>query len=286
MKVYTLPAFSKDGKGGNPAGVVLFPENLTDIQMQKMAEKVGYSETAFVMPSDRADFKVRFFTPSEEVDLCGHATVAAFYLLFRERHVKAGFYTQETKAGILKIEVKEDGQIFLQQARPQFLEILPKERVAVSLNLPVESIDSELPVEAVTTGLKDIMVPVKKLGDLLHLKPDFEKIEEISREYDAVGYHVFSLETIQEKAAAHCRNFAPLFGIPEESATGTASGALASFLWKHQKNKSLNLTFEQGYSMERPSEIYAQLQEENHEIINVTAGGYAVFMQELQVEAE
>jgi PhzF family phenazine biosynthesis protein len=106
IKVYTLNAFAKTDHGGNPAGVVLDPDSLSAHDMQKVAAKVGFSETAFVKKSNSADFKVVFFTPNGEVDLCGHATIATFYLLANKGIVQAGKYTQETKAGVLKEERK------------------------------------------------------------------------------------------------------------------------------------------------------------------------------------
>ena len=92
IKVYTLNAFTDDVSGGNPAGVVLDADNLTEKQMQGIAKKVGFSETAFVMSSDSADFRVRFFTPSDEVDLCGHATIATFKLLLLKGRIATVVY--------------------------------------------------------------------------------------------------------------------------------------------------------------------------------------------------
>lgn len=99
IKVYTLNAFAKTENGGNPAGVVLSADTLSPADMQKISAKAGFSETAFVKKSEIADFKVDFFTPNNQVDLCGHATIATFYMLANKDLIKAGTYTQETKAG-------------------------------------------------------------------------------------------------------------------------------------------------------------------------------------------
>jgi PhzF family phenazine biosynthesis protein len=101
MRVIALSSFAKTKRGGNPAGVCLFADALSDAAMRRIAKGVGFSETAFVKPSNRADFKVQFFTPEGEVDLCGHATIATYILLAERGLVKRGKYTQETKAGIL-----------------------------------------------------------------------------------------------------------------------------------------------------------------------------------------
>ena len=108
--VYVLEAFSAVAGGGNPAGVVPNARKLTEEQMQEIAKTLGYSETAFVQESDVADFKVRFFTPVAEVDICGHATIATFSLLFNLKKIEPGVYFQETKAGVFDVAVDETGK--------------------------------------------------------------------------------------------------------------------------------------------------------------------------------
>lgn len=115
IKVFTLNSFAKTLEGGNPAGVVLDADNLTEKQMMYISKEVGFSETAFVSKSNKADFKVRFFTPTDEVDLCGHATIATYFLMWNKQLIKSGNYTQETKAGILGIEAGKDGTVFMDQ---------------------------------------------------------------------------------------------------------------------------------------------------------------------------
>lgn len=94
IKVFTLNSFAKINTGGNPAGVVLDAENLSENDMLTIANIVGFFETAFIQKSDKANFKVRFFTPTNEVDICGHATIATFFLLFKKGLIKQGNYSQ------------------------------------------------------------------------------------------------------------------------------------------------------------------------------------------------
>jgi PhzF family phenazine biosynthesis protein len=271
---YTSSAFAKIKKGGNPAGIVLDADGLNEALKQKLAARIGFSETAFIEKSTAADIKTTFFTPTAEVDLCGHATIAVFSLLFELGRIRAGKYCQETKAGILGVEVQKDGTIFMEQALPKFGDAVDAGEVARSLGMGPRSLLPDLPAQIVSTGLCDIIVPVTSL---LNLKPDFNEIAAISKKYRAVGYHVFSLET-KYRATAHCRNFAPLFGIPEEAATGTSSGALACYLFKHgtiSEEQARRLVFEQGYGMKRPSEILVRLDFKGHEIERVHVGGRA-----------
>ncbi|MGD8539840.1 MAG: PhzF family phenazine biosynthesis protein [Candidatus Aminicenantes bacterium] len=285
IKVYTLNSFAKTKNGGNPAGVVLEADNLTEDHMNKVANKVGFSETAFMQKSDKAHFKVRFFTPNEEVDLCGHATIAAFFLLKDKGLVQSGKYRLETKAGILDIDVRDNRTVFMAQVLAQFFEKITGEEIIKCLNISEDQILPNLPIQIVSTGLRDILVPVKNLKVLLSLKPDFNKISSVSKKYNVVGLHVFSLET-KFKSTAHCRNFAPLYGIPEESATGTSNGALSCYLFKHNKvikDQISHLVFEQGYSMKKPSEILANLKIEDSKILEVHVGGTAIIKKDMEI---
>lgn len=279
IDVYTLHAFAKEKHGGNPAGVVLHADGMTEKEMQKVAHMIGFSETAFVQKSSQADYKLRFFTPNSEVDVCGHATIATFHLMLSQNVIRCGTYTLETGAGILEVNIQEDGNVFLTQALPQFYEEVDKQEIANSLGISMGDFVEDLPVQVVSTGLRDILVPLKSIDALHQIHPDFNRIAHVSREYDAVGYHVFTLET-KSNAIAQCRNFAPLVDIPEESATGTSTGALSCYLYKYGKftdKQWYDLIFEQGYTMRRPSEIKVRLCiDVSKQIRKVEVGGMAV----------
>lgn len=192
--------------------------------------------------------------------------------------IKVGEYTQETKAGILQVEYRLDGTIFMSQNIAEFYEIIDKNKIADSLNINENAILVNLPIQIVSTGLRDILIPVNNLETLLSVNPNFERITEISKRYGVVGYHVFTTET-KFNSTAHCRNFAPLYDIPEESATGTSNGALSCYLYKYgviTEKEYSKLIFEQGYSMDKPSEIFARLEIENREIKGIKVGGNAL----------
>jgi len=285
IKVFTMNSFAKTQGGGNPAAIVLDANNLSDNQMQKLAEKIGFSETAFITKSECADFKVRFFTPIEEVDLCGHATVGAFYLMAERGILMPGVYSQETRAGVLNVEVMDDHLVMMDQAIPCFYEVVDKAEIANSLNLTIEDLAEELLPQIVSTGMRDIMVPIKSLEILNRTMPDMMKVAEVSRKYNTIGYHLFTLETLG--GTAHCRNLAPLYGIPEESACGTANGALSSYLVHHgklSKDQAKNIVMEQGYTMKMPSEILASVEMDDGEINRVRVGGKAISFKEVEVE--
>ena len=283
---YKVNAFAKIVEGGNPAGVVMGAKELSEADMKRIAAILGFSETAFVMESEVADFRVRFFTPKEEVDLCGHATVGTFSALFHKEIIKPGKYTQETLAGILNVEVQEDATIMMNQKCPVFFEMLDAKEIANSLNTSIENINLELPIQIVSTGIRDIIVPIKNREILNQIKPDFNKIAEISKKYDVVGYHLFTMDTLYH-SNAYCRNFAPLYGIPEESATGTSNGALACYLFENGKvdvKSCRHIIFEQGYSMNLPSEILVSLGVTDKKISEVKVGGKAFNLSKIEME--
>lgn len=276
IEVYILNSFAKIQTGGNPAGVVL-NSILSETQMLAIAREVGFSETAFLDKIDKNSYSIRFFTPCAEVDLCGHATIAAFSLLKIKDLIQEGVYNLATKAGNIKITITNDN-IFMTQKLPEFSDNVNKNEVLSCFNINDIDLIDKLPIQVVSTGLRDIFVPIKTLEILLNMKPNFEKIAELSKKHNTIGIHAFTLETMFG-STAHCRNFAPLYDIPEESATGTSSGALSCYLYKYgtitEKN-SKKLNYEQGYSMKASSEIFANLSIENGKINSVNVGGMAL----------
>ncbi len=270
MHIFTCNSFALTNRGGNPAGVVIDAPKLTDEEYIAIAKKVGFSETAFIFPSKHADYKIRFFTPVQEVDLCGHATIASFFTLYQQDKINIGYYKMETKAGILSIKINSDGKVFMTQPLPQYYDKINKTKIARSLNISEKKLDNHLPIQIVSTGLKDVIVPVKSRDILDQIHPNFQLITSISDQYKAVGYHLFAFdhETI------YCRNFAPLLKIEEESATGTASGALAGYLYYYDKLPNPHhISFKQGFSMNRESQIDVRLTYNNKKLNQLQIGG-------------
>lgn len=272
-EVYVASAFTKNGKGGNRAGVVLNRPDLTAAQKKQIAKTLGFSETAFVMFSDTADYRLEYFTPAEEVPLCGHATVAAFAVLHRLDLLRKQECTIETKAGKLRIKVSAEGEIFMEQNCPVYGERLSPEAVAAAMGST--AFDRNLPICVVSTGLRDVLLPMASSAALASLQPDFAQLTEFNRGTKTVGIHAFALA---ENVDAVCRDFAPLYGIPEESATGTASCALACYLFRYGKRKP-RYVFEQGYELGEPSCITVELQYEQDRITGVYVGGHGCLLE-------
>jgi PhzF family phenazine biosynthesis protein len=261
MVFYIVHAFTERLFGGNPAGVVILNEDqdFPDSEIcRKVAAELRYSETVFIKPyqSKPGHFYFRYFTPAEEVQLCGHATIGAFVALAQEGLVeRSGDYSIETLSGLLDIKMS-DGFVRMAMGRPEILapDFSQDQIDEIYKIMGSDSQGETLKPQIVSTGLPDIMLPLNSQKKLHALSPDFNALAKLSETYNVTGVHAFSLEG--DDATAHTRNFAPLFDIDEEAATGTASGALTFYLYTNEIiEKGAECIFIQGEAMNRPSTI-------------------------------
>lgn len=280
IETIILNSFTDSIPGGNGAGVVLGLD-FSNETMLKIAKKAGLSETAFIEQISDSTFKIRYFTPASEVDLCGHATIAAFWYLKDKLNSKN--YKLKTKAGVVDINI--GNIVTMSQTLPCYSEIIDKEEfLGCFEGLKKDDFFINMPLQVVSSGLRDIIVPIRTLKGLFKAKPVVERIIDISKKYNTIGVHLFTLETLNN-STAHTRNFAPLYDITEEAATGTANGALACYLYKYLKKFDFkNLVFEQGYCMNNPSAIFASLEADNNQIKKVSVGGSAVLVKKIDIE--
>lgn len=292
MKFYIVDAFTDKVFGGNPAGVVYIPEGADfpdDETMRKTAAELRYSETAFLKTLGDKKFHVRYFTPAAEVDLCGHATIATFYTLFASGAIKAGDVCDfKTMAGDLTVLVTESGvlmdmgeaQAFGTIEAPEKLEELYK-IMGAEVIVP-EKDGQKLYPELVSTGLTDIMMAVKDMDALNGLEPNMKALSDLSKAYDVTGVHAFTVNTTDGNV--HCRNFAPLYDIDEEAATGTSNGALTYYLYKRGfVTPGKDNIFIQGEAMDRPSIITSRLTELGEGKIKIQVGGVAAILAEGEI---
>lgn len=286
MKVIinVVGAFTDGGKGGNPAGVVLQSERFDQTQKQLIAAKAGFSETAFVSPSQSADFRLEFFTPTKQIPHCGHATIATFGYLFQTGQITSQTSSKETIDGNRAILFVDD-MAFMEQRSPRY-EAISADEVLSSLGINSDQLlDGYSPI-IVNTGNSFVMVPLRDEAAVRGVNPKFEIIEEISTEQNLIGYYVFSPQTQGAGRDAGARMFAPLYGIQEESATGMAAGPLACYLYDYMKIQRDQYVIEQGILMTppSPSELIARLDLENANIRKVMVGGKSTPLRTMEVE--
>lgn len=289
IELLLVNAFTHDGKGGNPAGVVLEASTLTATDRQQIAKEVGLSETAFVSSSDVADYSVEFFTPTDQVAMCGHATIATWSVLRDKNNLSTGHYTQALLNGALGVELLDDGSVVMEQKLPQYGKIVKADELTSFLGLAVTDFITVPQPQLVSTGMYDVMVGVKRLEILDRIKPNFEAISQFQSKHNEAGLHVFALDDADEKAVARMRDFCPFLGIPEESATGSATGALLCYLYYYgllsDEQVSEGVWFEQGYSMNRPSDIFGKLTVgEDRKIEKVEIGGKATIVSSQKID--
>jgi len=289
ISVPIVNAFIDGERGGNAAGVVLNAQSFSNEQKLAIAAQIGLSETAFVSPSQSADFKLEFFTPTRQIAHCGHATVATFSYLNQQGLLTSAETSKETIDG--RREIFMDGDMaYMEQLAPRYTQLAENELSALSESLGLapecfngDSTDSstqsclEKPC-VVNTGNAFIIVELNTIDELESLIPDTDKIIQISENFDLIGYYVFCRATVQSGRDASTRMFAPRYGINEESATGMAAGPLACYLYHKIGIRKESYQFEQGYLMtpQSPSVLRVNLVVENGEISSLMAGGKAV----------
>ena len=182
-----VDAFTKTRYAGNPCGVVSHAEGLSDAQMQAIAREINASETAFVTPSTVADFRVRFFTPANEVPLAGHPTIATMHALAEEGRIDlstgARRVHQELNVGVLPVDLSKDSdgftRVVMTQAKPVFGAILDRAVCATALGLPVDGLRNDVPAQVVSTGTPQAMIPVCSLAVLRDIKPNITLLGEL-----------------------------------------------------------------------------------------------------------
>lgn len=284
VHVIQIDAFSCIPGKGNPAGVVLEAEELTEQMMQHVATRVDFNETAFVKSSELADFRIRYFTPGHETLLCGHATMGAVYALYRAGKLPNLDFTIETGAGVLPIHVEEGDEvrITMQHAKSQFLPFVgSKQELAEAIGLAETDLVEDLPIVYGSTGAWTFLVPVEKLASFAKMQPLIARFPKILADRPTCSVHPFCLETQFDDVDMHARHFSsPFSGTTEDVATGTASGVMGAYYKEfidHEKVTPYTLVVEQGMEIEKDGRIYVHVDE------TIAISGTAVFVKEWDV---
>jgi len=278
--------------GGNPLAVFPDAEGLTAANMLRLAREMNLSETTFVFPpqAPKADFKVRIFTPAREIPFAGHPVVGTHWVLAHLDRVALEEPVTEVRfelgVGVLPadLHVAEGAveRVVMTQDHPTFHAVLEDlSDLAAGLGLPVEAItETGLPAQVVSTGIPQMMVPVRSLADVQSLSADELNVAALNRACRAVGTEcvmVFTNETEQPTTTVHVRMFAPLLGVPEDPATGSANGALGAYLVHHGAvpitEPTVHIVSEQGAELHRPSTLYIEVDHRNGEPTAVRVGG-------------
>lgn len=282
MKIFIFHAFAKVATGGNPAGVALLDKFPSEEEMQEIAKKVNLSETAFVVPQANDQYEVRFFTPTQEVPQCGHATLASFGALQKENNLLPGGYIMNCRAGQQHVEIHQDGSIFTEMNFADPVKEVSNEEVLSFTDVEPDDLWADFPAQVVSGGIPILLYGIISAGTLVSLTPDMEKIQTLCEEHGAQIVYLVSKQTSFDQSTASTRMFAPPLGIREEAATGMAAGALGSLLWRNELTEDNHLIIEQGYSMGRPSELLVHKRNDSGED-ELYVGGKVQFIKEIEV---
>ncbi|MDC5253938.1 PhzF family isomerase [Acinetobacter baumannii] len=285
--IYVVDAFTTKPNTGNRAGVVLDADHLTTQEMQDIAAFAGYSETAFVLsPKDQShDIHVRYFTPTHEVPICGHATIATHFLRATTGHHSDYPLIAKTGAGHLPVSIFGSPEALLVKMTQGRVEFLPpfneSQRTELASALGVSESDfADLPIQVVTTGHSKVMVPMLSRSKLDGLTPNNEKLKAISAEIGCNGFFPFVLEGSRQEPITYGRMFAPAIGINEDPVTGNANGPAGAYLVHHdliECDQKVNYWGYQGLAIKKTGRVLVTV-EKIDSILHVSIAGQAVLV--------
>lgn len=297
-RVYQVDSFTRQKFSGNPAGVVSNADGLNEQQMQQLARELNNSETAFIFAGQKTDYdvEVRYFTPTTEVPICGHATIAAHYVRALEGKLPAGRWVQKTKAGILPVDIEQEESgdyiIVMTQGKPEISEPFAPEltaRIAEALGITLADLREDCPVAIASAGHSKVMVGIKERSILDGLQPDLVKLSAISGEIGCNGYYVFTLHP-EEKVLVHGRMFAPAIGIAEDPVTGNANGPLGAYLvhfglcQEQAGAEVFEFDIMQGEAIGRAGTMHVRVEKEGQKPTKIQIFGQAVIVFATEIE--
>lgn len=270
-------SFTQNPEYGNPAGVVQDANQLSDEQILKATQILGFPESAFIQKSNNTDFRLRLFSVKQEVNSCVTATLAAAHIITKEQ--KSSHVVFETKIGNREVSRREDGLLLMKQPEVKFMDVRnDREKVAKLLNIPVESL-GESPIVLASAGTPKLLIPIKTLADLFAIKPNLDEIAKYCAEIGGRGFYPFTLETKNKGSDFHARQFNPQDGIAEDPVTGVAAAALTAYFRKYGIIDKNRLIGEQGYIINKPGKIIIEVEGDN-----LCVGGYVADFGEQELE--
>jgi len=290
-----VDVFTQTLLAGNPLAIFTDARGLNDGEMQALAREMNLSETTFILPRDaaieaREGKKVRIFTVEQELPFAGHPTLGTALHLYasqgRSNSKKSDEIILDLKAGKIPVRFsansentganRVDGQVFgeMRQRDPEFGTALSREEVARVIEIAIDEISSEWPIQPVSTGLTFTIVPFRNRQTLSDLKFSYAQAAEFLKNSGANFFYFLCPERREGRLEARARMF---FYGGEDPATGSAAGCAASWMVRHGVAKSdEQVLIRQGIECRRPSEMYVRATREGGRVSNVCVGGYAV----------
>ncbi len=311
LTIKYVDAFTTNTFSGNPAAVITDAAGLTIEEMQSIAKEINISESTYVTKpeSKNAMFRIRFFTQSNQLDLSGHAVIATCYALIEEGRVRLddGKTTVmiETNLGDVPLDIyfskdtyqgnadsttgNRDGKILNGVNKGRLDRIMihqdagthEKSRISIEEISDILDIDpmeikmTGLPMEFVSNGQHQFMIPVGHRETLLNLKPDLIRLSLMNARYGIETNDIFTLDSISEECISYSRHFAPAIGLWEDQGSGNAAATIGTYLTRHGITSTRNMIMEQGKDVHKLARIFVEIDYADGSFNSVKMGGLA-----------
>lgn len=294
---YQIDSFTKEKFKGNPAGVIVNADGLSDNEMQLVARELNNSETAFLFSSDSDDCDgvIRYFTPTTEVPTCGHATIAAMYAKALEENLDSCVLRMRTKIGILPFEIikkDEDYQVIMTQGKfelsPTF-DSKTTQKLLIALGLEKSDLDNKCPIQIASTGHSKVMIGIKSREKLNDLTLNLNDLASLSKTINCNGYFVFTFDSDKRDILTYGRMFAPAIGISEDPVTGNANGPLGGYLIQNKivdyKENAFEFNGRQGEQINKLGVVNVRVKIENDlpKVIQIKGDAVVIFKTEIEI---
>ncbi|KAJ5320201.1 hypothetical protein PENANT_c010G04570 [Penicillium antarcticum] len=290
VKPHSLRVFSAGPNGGNPLRVILDAQNMSNKDMQALAKSQGY-ECCFIFPApmdSRYDYAFRYYAPDQEMEMCGHATVGAVWLLSKLGMLLKDNLRISTKSGIVEATVsrvsgEEDEGIWVEVSQPSVKMLEKVERqdhideILSVLGISSDDLVPGLSIQNAATSRVKTLVPIKSVAALNGLAPQFDRVQSLCDTLGSTGLYPYAVSGLEDQIF-EARQFPRGAGYQEDAATGIAASALAFGLLENGLVVDFEETVEvkQGFAMECPSEISVRFRETGGDIVGCWIGGSAV----------
>jgi trans-2,3-dihydro-3-hydroxyanthranilate isomerase len=289
--IWIVDAFADAPLVGNPAGVVLTCDGLDEATFRRIAFEVGFSDSVFVCAgADSGHARLRFFSPYREVDLSGHGTVAAYWLLAEEGRIPIvdgeNVFDAETNVAKLKVRVTSSGgkpsRVMVTFPGPKFEDVkVNLDKLSALFGVGRTRISEDLPVSIVEAGMRTLHIPLADLAVFAEIKPLMRGIHDLCTRHDVKLIQVFTRQAHRKDAQVHCRVYAPFLGIEEDPVSGISAASLGAYLARHNgltadETGWSRLKLEQGEEMGRPGLVDVEVAHKGREVTEIRAGGAAV----------
>lgn len=281
-----VDVFAERKYAGNPLAVITNAGGLAAEQMQQIAKEINFSETTFILSSEprNGGYDVRIFTPARELPFAGHPTLGTAFILQQELigqlqpQIMLNLPVGQIPVTIADLNAQPT-VLWMRQNPPTFGAVLPAEAIAPILNLEPGEFDPRFPIQVVSTGVPFIIVPLTSLAALQRIRLNPDRLMALVESLQAKEIFVFCPETRHPANQFSARMFAPLMGIAEDPATGSANGCLAGYLVQHRYlgTPAIAVRVEQGYEIGRPSLLLLRATQTNDQI-SVAVGGSVIMV--------